>query len=68
MADELTTVTVEDLQRWEDAGAVWDVRQLEGDAALIELKECTGQLVELVRAASPEVVEHVRRRLGGGSG
>lgn len=63
MGEELGTVSIDDLRRWEDAGAVWDVRVLEDDGALIELKECTGQLVEVVRAASPDVVEHVRRRL-----
>ena len=39
-----------DLERWEQSGAIWRVRSLGDDEAVVELCTCYGEPVELVRA------------------
>ena len=50
------------LQRWEDAGAVWRVVEVSGERAVIDLCECTGEPVERLESADPELLRFLERR------
>ena len=52
------------LNRWEDHGAQWSVRSLGEERAVVELRECTGQLVEVLESGDAELLEFLRSRSG----
>jgi hypothetical protein len=56
------SVTVEDLERWEEHGAVWRPFTVTEDHALIDLCSCSGEPMERVQSEAPEVIEFVRAR------
>lgn len=56
------SVTVEDLERWEQRGAVWRTVAVNDHRALIDLCSCTGEPMERVQGDAPELIEFVRSR------
>jgi hypothetical protein len=54
------TVTIEDLERWTDHGAVWRAVEVTDQRAVIDLCSCTGEAMERVQSDAPEVIEFVR--------
>jgi hypothetical protein len=58
--------TVEDLQRWEELGAIWRARELSDDHAVVELCTCYGEPVDLVQSRDPQVIDFVRRHRADG--
>ena len=54
--------TIEDLERWEEHGAVWRARELSDERAVVELCTCYGEPVDLVQSEDPDLIEIVRRR------
>ncbi len=56
------SVTVEDLERWEDHGAMWRTLEITDERATIELCTCYGEPVDVVGSEAPEVLEFVRAR------
>lgn len=56
------SVTIEDLERWEDNGAMWRAFAVSDARAVIDLCSCTGEPMERVQSEAPEVIEFVRAR------
>jgi hypothetical protein len=56
------SVTIEDLERWEEHGAVWRAYEVTDEHALIDLCTCTGEPMERVQSDAPELIEFVRAR------
>jgi hypothetical protein len=53
-------VTIEQLERWADAGAHWRVVHHSERRAVVELQQCTGEPVERVASDDPEVIAYLR--------
>jgi hypothetical protein len=53
-------VTIEDLQRWSDHGAMWRAFEVTDEHAVIDLCSCTGEAMERVQSDAPELIEFVR--------
>lgn len=51
-----------DLERWEQSGAIWRVRSLGDDEAMVELCTCYGEPVELVRATDADTLRFLAER------
>jgi hypothetical protein len=58
--DRRPSVTVEDLERWTDHGAVWRALEITDELAVVELCTCYGEPVDVVEGAGPELVAYVR--------
>ncbi len=58
------SLTLEDLQRWEDHGATWRALEISDELAVLELCTCYGEPVDMVQSAAPEVISYVRERGG----
>jgi hypothetical protein len=56
------TITVEDLERWEDSGATWRALELTDERTVVELCTCSGEPVDALQSEAPEVIEFVRAR------
>jgi hypothetical protein len=56
------TTTIEDLERWEEHGAIWRARELTDERAVVELCTCYSEPVDLVASDDPKLIEFVRRR------
>lgn len=50
------------LARWEDAGAGWRLVWFEPTGAVVELLACTGEPVDVLRSADPELRRYLERR------
>ena len=50
------------LERWEDSGALWRTRALDGREAVVELCTCHGEVVELLRSGDPELLRYLSAR------
>ena len=57
------TVTVEDLERWEDNGATWRALEVSEERAVVELCTCYGEPVDRLETEAPDVIEFVRARM-----
>ena len=51
-----------DLERWEQSGALWRVRSLADDEAVVELCTCYGEPVEFVRATDADTLRYLQGR------
>jgi hypothetical protein len=61
MADSARpSVTVEDLERWEDNGATWRALEVSDERAVVELCTCYGEPVDMARSEDPAVIRWVR--------
>jgi hypothetical protein len=58
--DERPGVTIEDLTRWEEHGAVWRTVEVSDEGAVVELCTCYGEPVDTVRSRAPELIAFVR--------
>ena len=56
------SVTIEDLDRWEDNGAVWRPFEVTDTHAVIDLCSCTGEPMERVQSDAEDVIELARSR------
>jgi hypothetical protein len=56
-------VTIEDLTRWEDHGAIWRALQVSDEQAVVELCTCYGEPVDVVQSDAPELIAFVREQL-----
>jgi hypothetical protein len=48
------------LERWIDHGAGYRVLELSADRAVLELRACTGEPVDRLESADPELIRYVR--------
>jgi hypothetical protein len=53
-------LTVAELEQWTAFGARWRPQRLEAERVIVDLCQCTGELVERREAVDPEVVAYVR--------
>jgi hypothetical protein len=54
------SVTIDDLERWQEHGAVWRALEVTDKRAVIDLCSCTGEPMERVQSDAPELIEYVR--------
>jgi hypothetical protein len=59
------SVTIENLERWEDNGAVWRPFEVTETHAVIDLCSCTGEPMERVQSNAPDVIDVARSRAYG---
>jgi len=64
-ARERAPVTIEDLTRWEEHGAVWRTLEVSDEGAVVELCTCYGEQVDTVSSAAPELIAFVRAHRDG---
>jgi hypothetical protein len=57
---ERPPVTVEDLTRWEEHGAIWRPLEVSDERAVVELCTCYGERVDVVRSDAPDLIAFVR--------
>ena len=55
-------ITIEDLERWEDNGAMWRPLEVTATHAVIDLCSCTGEAMERVQSDAEDVIELARAR------
>ncbi len=53
-------VTIEDLERWKDHGAVWRAVEVSDQRAVLELCTCYGEPVDIVQSHAAELIAYVR--------
>ena len=53
-------MTVEDLERWEEHGAIWRMLEVSDQAAVVQLCTCYGEPVDVVSSDDAEVNAFVR--------
>jgi hypothetical protein len=58
------TLTLADLQRWEDNGATWRALEIADDHAVVELCTCYGEPVDTLLGDAPELIAFVRAHRG----
>ncbi len=54
------TLTLDDLKRWEDHGAMWRAVEVADDHAVVELCTCMGEPVDTQTGDAPELIAFVR--------
>jgi hypothetical protein len=52
-------LTVEELERWELSGAGWRVVHLSEEHAVVDLRACTGELVERRESDDPALIRYL---------
>ena len=57
---EPANLTIEDLERWTDNGAIWRAWEVTDERAVIDLCSCTGEPMDRVRSDAPELIAYVR--------
>jgi hypothetical protein len=60
----MNSVTVEHLKDWELNGANWRAIELDDQHTVIDMRSCTGELMDRVQSEEPEVIDYVRERGG----
>ncbi len=53
-------VTIDELERWVAAGANWRAVELTGERAVVDLCQCTGELVERRETADAATIAYLR--------
>lgn len=56
----MRTVTIPELEDWERNGAVWRAVELVPDRVVIDMCSCTGERMDRVASAEPDVIDYVR--------
>ncbi len=54
------TLTLADLERWQDGGAAWRALEVTDERAVVELCTCYGEPVDVLAGEQPELVAFVR--------
>ena len=54
------SVTVEDLERWTDHGALWRALEVSDERAVVELCTCFGEAVDVVEGRGTALIAYVR--------
>jgi hypothetical protein len=50
------------LERWTDHGALYEVLELTDDKAVVQLKTCYGEPVELLESGDRRLIDFLRRQ------
>jgi hypothetical protein len=54
--------TIDELERWEEYGAVWRPLELSDARVVVELCTCYGEPVDVVQSEDAELIAFVRSR------
>ncbi len=57
---ESRPLTIAELEQWVAFGARWRPQRIAEELAIVDLCQCTGELVERRAAVDPEVIAYVR--------
>ncbi len=57
-------LTIEELERWVDFGAKWRAISVTDELAIVDMCQCTGDLVERRKTASADVIAYLRTHDG----
>jgi hypothetical protein len=63
--DARPSVTVEDLERWTDHGALWRALEVSDERAVVELCTCFGEAVDVVEGRETALIAYVREHAAG---
>ncbi len=55
-------LTIEELERWVTFGATWRVVEISDRRAIVDMCQCTGELVEQRGSNDPIVLEYLRQQ------
>ncbi len=53
-------ITVAELERWTDHGAMWRALEISADHAVLELCTCYGEPVDVREGSAAELIDYVR--------
>jgi hypothetical protein len=53
-------ITLEELERWVDHGATYRALEISDEHAVVEMRTCYGEPVDVREAAAPELIEYLR--------
>jgi hypothetical protein len=53
-------VTIDDLRRWSDGGAIWRPLEVSDNRVVIDLCTCSGEPMDRVEGNAPELIAYVR--------
>jgi hypothetical protein len=59
-AEDLRPLTIEELERWVAFGASWRPVQISHEQAIVELCQCTGELVEQRATSDAQTIAYLR--------
>lgn len=65
---EARPLTIAELEQWEAFGARWHPHRIAEGRAIVDLCQCTGELVERRTVVDPEVVAYVRAHVDADAG
>ncbi len=57
-------LTIEELERWVDFGAKWSPVTVTDELAVVDMCQCTGELVERREGDDPGLIAYVRAHEG----
>jgi hypothetical protein len=60
MGADRAPVTIEDLERWEEHGAIWRALEISDERAVVELCTCYGEPVDTLQSEAPDLIAFVR--------
>jgi hypothetical protein len=55
-------LTIEDLERWEEHGAIWRALEVNDERAIVDLCTCFGEPVDRMQGDDPELISFIRAR------
>ncbi len=64
---ESRTLRIAELERWVRFGATWRPVEIDTGHAIIDLCQCTGELVERRETTDPVVIEYLRMNVPDGA-
>jgi len=53
-------VSIDELEQWVRSGAQWRVVDISQQRAVVDMCTCTGEPMERVESADPEVIDYLR--------
>ena len=56
----MTPLTVEELERWVAFGATWRLVEISDRCAIVDMCQCTGELVQQRESDDPIVLDYLR--------
>jgi hypothetical protein len=57
-------ITLEELERWVDHGATYQALEISDEHAVVEMRTCYGEPVDVREAEAPELIEYLRSHRG----
>jgi hypothetical protein len=57
-------ITLEELERWVDHGATYQALEISDEHAVVEMRTCYGEPVDVREADAPELIEYLRSHRG----